>query len=83
MAALGPPSVADLLDQHRAQLHVDAKWFQASTLRSMRRDLLEHCASLAKRGDMGAYDKATTAAAAIQFVLSLLEHRRAYQETGK
>ena len=74
------PSVGDLLDRQRAQLQVDAKWFTASTLRAMRRDLREHCVSLSKRGDLSNYDKAVGAAEAIQFVLALIDSRRAHQE---
>jgi hypothetical protein len=79
MAVLAP-TVADLLNEHRAQLHVDAKWFTASTLRSMRRDLLEHSASLSKRGDLAAYDRAAAAGDSISFVLGLIKSRRAYEE---
>jgi hypothetical protein len=74
------PTVADLLNEHRAQLHVDAKWFSPSTLRAMHKDLIEHSASLSKRRDMAGYDKAVAARASISFVLGLVESRRAYAE---
>jgi hypothetical protein len=82
MAVLAP-TVADLLDKQRAQLLVDGTWFTASTLRLMRRDLLAHCVSLSKRGDLRNYDRAVAAADSIRFVLTTIDSRRAYRETGR
>jgi hypothetical protein len=77
------PTVSDLLNEHRAQLHIDAKWFSPSTLRAMHKDLIEHSASLSKRGDLAAFDRATAARASISFVLGLVESRRNAEEARR
>jgi hypothetical protein len=82
MAVLAP-SVGDLLDRHRAQLHLDATWLTSATLRMMKRDLLAQQASLLKRGDVTSYDKAVAAAGSVRFVLALIDSRRAYEENRR
>jgi hypothetical protein len=69
---LSAPSVADLVDKDRSMVTVDAKWLSSRTLNAMRGELRQHAAAALAGGNLGAYETASKAAAAADFVLRVL-----------
>jgi hypothetical protein len=67
----GPPSVAELMDAGRSELHIDAKWFSAATLEAMRSDLKTRAARTLAAGDLTGYDEAIRARDATSFSINL------------